>query len=80
MAVICMYAKFKIRISVFCFSGQILGYIIDNDGHVHLSNLKNFIFVMYGNLNLVNLQPKIQSFEISPFLITQSSYVKKNCW
>lgn len=55
MAVICMYAKFKIRISVFCFSGQILGYIIDNDGQVHLSNVKNFIFVMYGNLNLVNL-------------------------
>lgn len=51
VAVSSIYAKSKIRIHVFCFSGQLLGHIIDNDRQVHLSNLMNFIFVMYGNLN-----------------------------
>lgn len=65
MAVTCIYTKSKIRISVFCCSGQILGYIIDNDGQVHLSNLKSYVW----ESNLINLQAKIQSFEISHFLL-----------
>lgn len=51
VAISYIHAKSKIRISVFCSSGQLLGYIIDNDGQVHVSNLKNFIYVVYGNLN-----------------------------
>lgn len=51
MAVSCIYANSKIIISVFCFSGQLLGHVIVNGGQVHLSKLTNFIFVMYGNLN-----------------------------
>lgn len=46
-----LHAKSKIRISVICFSGQLLGCIINNDGQEHLSDLKNFMYVMYGNLN-----------------------------
>lgn len=45
------HTKSKIIISVSCFSGQLLGHIIDNDRQVHVSNLMNFIFIMHGNIN-----------------------------
>lgn len=80
VAVSCIYANSKIRISVFCFSGQLLGHIIVNGGQVHLSKLMNFIFVMYGNLNWLTYKQRFSPLKSHVFPITQSRYVKKNCW